>query len=117
MLHARYAWRDSRWAWFRLTPVMPGVIPDARATDRAPVVQMWYAAGVVGTCHAQSERRRPERRTRRCSRPLRARDPRFFEVVVCSALAAAERQSVGSPSMRSRAILKHSRLAPLKHVH
>jgi hypothetical protein len=30
-----------------------------------------------------------------CSRPLRARDRLLFEVILCSALAAADRQAVG----------------------
>jgi hypothetical protein len=36
--------------------------------------------------------------TRRSSRPLRARDRAFFDVILCSSLAAAERQSVRLPS-------------------
>ena len=40
------------WAWFRLTPVMPGVIPDGRDTDERSLCQVCYHAGVVGACHS-----------------------------------------------------------------
>src|SRR4051812_8182800 len=58
------------------------------------VMQAWLCAGVVGSCECQFTRWRPGRRTRRCSRPLRARD-RCFLKVVGGALAAAKRQPVG----------------------
>src|SRR4051794_8952395 len=77
-MNAGCAARDSRCAWYRLTPVVPG----------------WFGAGVVGPCGTQPEAERPERRTRRCSRPLRAQD-RWLFGRLCHALAAAERQAVG----------------------
>ncbi len=51
-------------------------------------------AGVVGACGWQPKRLRPERRTGRSSRPLRARDRWHFSALVCSALAAADGQTV-----------------------
>ena len=66
-----------------------GVIPNVRDPDQTPVVPMWYYADVVSGCGRQPERPRPERRTYRSSRPLRARDRSVFDSF-CSALAAAE---------------------------
>jgi len=48
MLIARSGQRDSRCAWCRSRPVMQGVLPDARGSDRTPVVgrgtmQVWSA--------------------------------------------------------------------------
>src|SRR6266511_5277110 len=57
-------------------------------------------AGVVGACGWQPKRTRPERRTRPCSRPLRARDRWHFSALVCSALAAADGQTVRRPWQR-----------------
>jgi len=42
--------------------------------------------------NAQKRGRRP---TSACSRPLRARDRCYFELILCSALAAADAQAVG----------------------
>jgi len=81
VLKARLGRRDSRGAWFHSRLVMPGVIPAARDPDRTPGVPAWCCGGVVGACGRQPERARPERRTCRFSRPLRARDHRVFENV------------------------------------
>jgi hypothetical protein len=75
---ARCAARDPKCAWFR----------------SRPVVQVWYDAGVVSACGRQPDRDRPERRTRPCNRPLRARDRRLFDSYD-DALAAADGQAVG----------------------
>src|SRR4051812_47989917 len=40
--------------------------------------------------------------TRPCSRPLRARDRGYFGTILCSALAAADGQAVGPPSIPRR---------------
>src|SRR6266511_5832401 len=60
-------------------------------------------AGVVGACGWQPKRTRPERRTRPCSRPLRARDRWHFSALVCSALAAADGQTVRRLDLMERA--------------
>ena len=75
---ARYAGRDPRWAWYRPNARHAGVIP-CRCGRHMLLVR---------------ERRMPERRTRPCSRPLRARDRWFFDGF-CGALAAADGQAVG----------------------
>jgi len=63
----------------RLRSVVVGLIPDARDPDRTPGMPAWFQKGVVGTCVWQPKRRRSGRRTRPCSRPLRARDRSHFD--------------------------------------
>ncbi len=60
----------------------------------------WFSDGVIGTCEWQPKRRRPGRRTRPCSRPLRARDRWLFDRFG-GALAAADGQAVGRRSVSS----------------
>ena len=73
---------------------MQGVILDERDVDRTPVVQGVIPCRCGRRMRVVRERRMPERRTRPCSRPLRARDRWLFDRC-CGALAAADGQPVG----------------------
>src|SRR5262249_18485582 len=65
--------RDSR-----SMPLVEGVIPDARDTNRTPVVEGVILCRCGRLMLMARRRRRAGRRTRRCSRPLRARDRWFL---------------------------------------
>ena len=74
---------------------MPGVIPNVRDPDRTPVVPAWYCAGVVGPCGWRaSDGDRVAEHARAADRFARE-IVGFFNVIPCSALAAADGQHVG----------------------
>ena len=63
--------RDSRGAWFRIEARCAGVIPEVCGTNRTPVVEAWYHAGVVGACWWQVGGRLGPPNTSFKRRPLR----------------------------------------------
>ena len=79
--NARRASGDSVLRVIPINARCAGVILCGRWLQPNARCAVWFCAGVVGVLLAASERRRPARRTSRCSRPLRAQDRSFFNTL------------------------------------